>query len=168
MKLSKVREWFQESILEPASHMEISDILQCVAIGLWGGVFPIPGITTFATIALLFCSPFRVNGTMKAFSLAVNMLATPIQFAMMPLFLQLGNMLMPNMLCEPSVLMSKFRDSESSLIVSLGESSTCLSAAIFAWAAFGLTAVAVGYLMVILYCQIFKRPTKSSEQRRAL
>ena len=50
--LARARDWASVTIFQPARHMDRLQLGVALASGLWGGLLPIPGITT-AVVGLL-------------------------------------------------------------------------------------------------------------------
>lgn len=86
--MSKVRQWLNEKFVIPARSLSHSQIGLSLGVGLWGGIFPIPACSTFATVFL--CSTVLVslfNAAMTTITLSINFAVTPIQFMLIPVFL---------------------------------------------------------------------------------
>ncbi len=85
---NRTRYWFEEKILEPARTLTQYQFSLSAAVGIWGGIFPIPAMTTVATLiitSVIFVREF--NPAMTGIALAVNFLLAPMQLLCMPLFL---------------------------------------------------------------------------------
>ena len=127
-------------MITPASELEANEISLSVSIGLWGGVFPVPAVTTFATI--LLAAILRVSATQKALAFTFNMLATPLQLLSMPSFILMGNyFFQDSATCDPLTLLASFSDPKLSFFVAVGNSSACLCAGVAVWILLGIPVV---------------------------
>ena len=149
---------FQDYVITPAAELEAKEVSLSVTIGLWGGVFPVPAVTTFVTMLLV--ALLRVSAAQKALAFTFNMLATPLQLLSMPSFILMGNNLFHDATCDPMTLLSTFNDSEVSLFTALANSSACLCAGAVVWAILGVPVVIL--LTLCLTCLIQRRQQKIS------
>lgn len=86
--MSKVKQWLNDKFVVPARSLSHTQIGLSLAVGIWGGIFPIPACSTFATVflsSMILASFFNAAMTTIAFS--VNIAATPAQFMLIPSFL---------------------------------------------------------------------------------
>lgn len=143
---------FQEYVIAPASELEANEVSLSVSIGLWGGVFPVPAVTTFVTMLLV--ALLRVSVTQKALAFTFNMLATPLQLLSMPSFILMGNYLFREATCDPMTLLSTFNDPKVSIFTALANSSACLCAGAVVWAILGVPVV---YLLTLCLTYLIQR-----------
>ncbi len=95
--MSKVNQWLNDKFVVPARSLSHSQIGLALGVGLWGGIFPIPACSTFATVFL--CSTILIsmfNTAMTTISLSVNLAVTPVQFMLIPVFLGIVGMPVSN------------------------------------------------------------------------
>lgn len=89
---SRLAKFWQEKVTEPLRSLSLRELLIAIIIGLLGGIFPVPLITTAVTLLLghyISCSfPQKVFGT------TVNMFCTPLQLALLPPLARLTGTLM--------------------------------------------------------------------------
>lgn len=64
--------------------LQFLEVVSVVLVGLLGGVLPIPGIALAAT--LLMCRVSAMSAAQVALSTTVNLLASPLQVVMMPIW----------------------------------------------------------------------------------
>jgi len=136
--------WFHQYVVTPAAELEAHEISLSVSIGLWGGVLPVPALTTVATI--LLAAILHVSSTQKALAFTFNMLATPLQLLTMPSFIIMGNYLFRDSTCDPLTLLATFSDPNVTFFTAIGNSSACLCAGAVVWAILGVPVV---YLLTV-------------------
>ncbi|CAK0843286.1 unnamed protein product [Prorocentrum cordatum] len=94
--VARARAWGAEHLLEPAREMTRRQLVVASAVGVWGGVFPIPPCTSPAT---LFCIGFfsagvprrlRFNVPMASIAIVLNELVLPLDLLLMPQFILAG------------------------------------------------------------------------------
>ncbi|KCV72078.1 hypothetical protein H696_01486 [Fonticula alba] len=88
-------EFVRQRVYEPVRKALSSGITPhglalATAFAFSGGMFPVPGTTTF--VCLFFTLLFKLNGAIVQ---VVNLLLTPVGFMMLPVFINLGGMLIP-------------------------------------------------------------------------
>ena len=128
-----IRNWVTEKFVTPANTLSALQIGLSVAIGIWGGVFPIPALSTFATLAL--CTAILANmfnAAMTTIAVAVNVIVTPLQFLLMPRFMNLPSILTGSASCSISDLMESIKT--KSLLETSSSFGLCLVWGVFAWA----------------------------------
>ena len=108
----RLRAWFSESIVMPVYAMDAGELGKCTSVGIWGGIFPVPAVTTVVTLFLLWVLPAKFTPAQKALAIAFNLLVAPLQFLVMPVFVIVGGMLANGLSCDPVSLMAKFQDSK--------------------------------------------------------
>lgn len=132
---------FHQYVVTPAAELEVHEISLSVSIGLWGGVLPVPALTTVAT--LLMAAILQVSSAQKALAFTFNMLATPLQILTMPSFILMGNYLFRDSTCDPLTLLATFRDPNTTFFTAIGNSSACLCAGVVVWAILGVPVVSL-------------------------
>jgi hypothetical protein len=143
---------FHEYVITPAIDLEAEEFSLSVSIGLWGGVFPVPAVTTFVTMLLV--AFLRLSVPQKALAFTFNMLATPLQLLSMPSFIIMSNYIFRSATCEPIALLSRFNDPEVSLYTAVVNSSACLCAGAVVWALLGVPVV---YLITVCMTFLIQR-----------
>ncbi len=88
--MQRITEWFAVKILQPAKTLSPQEIGLATAVGLYGGIFPLPMVSTGATLAMCY-GPFksRYNPAMLSITIATSAIATPLQLLCMPVFMNL-------------------------------------------------------------------------------
>jgi hypothetical protein len=85
-----LRNFFMERIVKPSIAASAHQIGLSVAVGIWGGIFPVPAMATAVTVFLCTIVLFKFfNSGMTTIAVALNVLLTPIQLVCMPLFMDL-------------------------------------------------------------------------------
>ena len=90
----KIQDWGHTQLVVPLQQMTLLERFVCIFIGLWFGIFPIPGTST----PLLFLGIFLINRVVEhpmsisetTVAAAINLIATPICIALMPVWMQSG------------------------------------------------------------------------------
>jgi hypothetical protein len=80
--LMNARTFWNEKIYGPARSMTGAELGVALGVGIWGGLFPMPGATTAVVAALLAALPFagvRISPPAAGLSIAVNLALTPVQ-----------------------------------------------------------------------------------------
>lgn len=130
--MSKLRKWLDEKLITPAKSLSGSEIGMATAIGFWGGVFPIPAMSTFATLGLcttIFVSMF--NPAMTTIAVSINLAATPIQLMFMPIFMDLPSHFINVPSCSVSDLLVSIK--QNPFLETLGTFGWCMVWSILAW-----------------------------------
>ena len=139
-------------MITPAASLSPEEISLSVSLGLWGGVFPVPAVTTFVTLTLT--ALLKVSATQKALAFTFNMLATPLQLLSMPSFILMRNYLFHEATCDPLTLLSTFNDPQVSIFTAFTNSAACLSAGAVVWAILGVPVV---YLLTLCLTFLIQR-----------
>ena len=130
--MSAIKSWVQNKLVFPAKSLTGSQIGLASGVGFWGGVFPIPALSTFATLFLssvLMASAF--NPAMTTIAIAINLVVTPIQIGLMPVFMDLPSMVAPLPSCSVSDLLYSIRNEPiSNTIKTFG---SCMFWAVVSW-----------------------------------
>lgn len=109
--MSAVKLWFNDKLVTPAKSLSGSQIGLAFGSGFWGGVFPIPAMSTFAT--LFICSvamSSSFNPAMTTIAIAINLAVTPVQIALMPVFMDLPSWFTPLPSCSVSDLLYSIKN----------------------------------------------------------
>mmetsp|Transcript_31314 Transcript_31314/g.55034 ORF Transcript_31314/g.55034 Transcript_31314/m.55034 type:complete len:218 (+) Transcript_31314:98-751(+) len=96
-KLSQMERWnpvnwvrgLRDSLVASATTMTPHSLAMAVAVGMSGGLFPIPGLTSVVTMTLGL-----LVGANLAAAQVVNVMSTPIEISFITLFLRLGELVM--------------------------------------------------------------------------
>lgn len=86
--MEKVRHWFQTKLRNPWRRLHTAEKLLALIVGVLGGVFPIPALTTIATLAL--ASLLALNAPQTGVATAINLALTPVAIGMIPVFAHLA------------------------------------------------------------------------------
>lgn len=92
--------------------MEADQLGRCTSVGVWGGIFPVPAVTTVVTLFLLWALPTNFSPPEKGLAIAFNLLVAPLQFLVMPIFVIAGGALFSGLQCDPASLVAKFQSPE--------------------------------------------------------
>lgn len=133
-------DWLAVNLVVPARSMKRDDVFFAAIVGFWGGIFPIPGASTLATLgiaALVKCSPPQAS-----VAVAVNILVMPVQIFLMPLFMMLPNTIFHGLShCGVSKFLESFK---SMTFVKLLESfGVCMLRGICAWVMLAVVFIAI-------------------------
>lgn len=148
-----------KNVILPLQTLSPAEAGPSLALGLYGGVFPIPGCTVFVTICLLYIVPFEFTTAMKGLVFAVNAIAFPLEILLLPIFVSLGTSFFGNLNCEPELLISKFYAKDAYFVNVIEESSSCLGAGVLVWAICGAPAL---FLMSSLFTLLLGGRHKST------
>lgn len=77
----------RERLLIPLRQLSGLEIAVAVAIGIIGGVFPVPLVTSLVTLFVGWC--LRCSAAELVVGSSVNLFCTPLQFALLPSFARL-------------------------------------------------------------------------------
>ncbi|CAJ1348089.1 unnamed protein product [Effrenium voratum] len=93
---SGIPAWFDRNLFHPARDMSQRQVAVSACVGLWGGIFPVPPCTMPATLLciMLYSAGVpkvqRFNVPMATVAVVINELSLPIDLALMPCFITLG------------------------------------------------------------------------------
>ncbi|KAG5476593.1 hypothetical protein CUR178_03764 [Leishmania enriettii] len=82
-----VSQALREVLLEPLSQLTGAELLVALSIGVLGGVFPLPLVTSLVTLAIGWY--VRCTTTQYVLCSTANLFCTPLQFALLPSFARL-------------------------------------------------------------------------------
>lgn len=126
------RKWLEEKLITPARTLDGNKVGFSAAVGFWGGIFPIPAMSTLATLGMtsvIFRSHF--NPAMTTIALSINLAATPIQLFLLPFFMGMRSYLVVDGTCSVSDL---FQSMKTNPILETGASfGVCLLWAVAFW-----------------------------------
>ena len=86
--MQAVSDWFDAKLRRPLAAMSSAERFLVVLVGVVGGIFPLPALTTIAT--LLLSVVLKFGSAQSAVAAVVNLLVTPIEFVLIPTFAKLG------------------------------------------------------------------------------
>lgn len=89
--MTKVVEWWRRDVYHPLLQMSHSKRAAAASVGVVGGVFPIPALTTFATLFIVRLA--ALNAAQSAVAVAINIAASPLQIAFIPYFATAGSLI---------------------------------------------------------------------------
>jgi hypothetical protein len=151
-----LKKWVNEKLLLPARSLTAFQIGLAVSVGLWGGIFPIPAMSTFSTLALctiLLSSLF--NAAMTSLAIAVNVIVTPIQIMVMPLFMNLPSLVSSFGPCSVSELITSIQ--QKPILETCSTFGVCMTMAVIAWAALAVPAIFLIQFIVASLVRTAKR-----------
>lgn len=150
-----IRKWIDEKLIVPASTLNGYSIGWSVSVGFWGGIFPIPSMSTFATLALtsiIFGSIF--TPAMTTIAVSINVAATPVQFFLLPFFMGLKSYIGYEDACSVSDLFESIRT--KSIFETGAKFGVCMLCAVFFWALLAPFAILVTRLAISSLIRIKK------------
>jgi hypothetical protein len=131
--MERVSRWFKEKLIGPLNGLSFTGKVSAIFSGLWFGIFPIPGASTFLLVFAIQYLKMRnapMNPAQATIALAINLLATPVMLALIPLWLSLGSGLFGLQGCDAADILPAFKES---IIQAMQQFTGCLAAAVFAW-----------------------------------
>jgi hypothetical protein len=114
--MSRTMRCFSKYIIHPIQTLSPHDAGPSIAVGLYGGLFPVPGTTIFVTIVLIYIMPKKFNTAMKGLVFAVNTVSFPLELILLPYFIQIGSLFFDDLDCDPEQLILRFYDKNTYLI----------------------------------------------------
>jgi hypothetical protein len=150
-----VKKWMNEKFVTPGKLLSPVQIGLAVAVGVWGGIFPIPTLSTFATLAFVSVLGKRFNTAMSSIAIAVNLLVTPLQFMGMPFFLSLPAKFSSLAPCSVGDLMTSIK--EKPLLETCTTFGTCMFWAVVGWGTLSAPAIFMLRWVVISILKRLKR-----------
>ena len=154
--MSAIKVWFDTKLITPAKSLSASQVGLSLGVGFWGGVFPIPALSTFATLFL--CSVIMTsafNPAMTTIAIAINLIATPLQIALMPLFMDLPSWYTPLPSCSVSDLLHSIRNEP--ILTTTRTFGSCMVWAVVAWVVLGPFVIFSFRLVAVLLSGLSKR-----------
>ena len=130
--MSAIQNWFETKLMTPARSLSGAQVGLSIGVGFWGGVFPIPAMSTFATLFLcsvILASAF--NPAMSTIAIAINLIVTPLQIALMPVFMDLPSWVTPLPSCSVSDLLHSIRNEP--ILNTTKTFGSCMVWAVVAW-----------------------------------
>ena len=131
--MSAIKNWLNEKLVTPAKSLSGSQVGLAVGVGFWGGVFPIPACSTFATLALCSTILFSMfNPAMTTIAISINLAVTPLQLVLMPVFMDMPSKFTSLPSCSVSDLIDSIKNQP--LIHTTKTFGACMVWATVAWA----------------------------------
>jgi hypothetical protein len=122
-----------EKLITPAKSLSGSQIGLAIGAGFWGGIFPIPALSTFATLGLTSVILYSMfNPAMTTIAISINLAVTPIQIALMPFFMDLPSKYTSLPSCSVSELIDSIKTKP--LLHTTKTFGACMFWAVVAWA----------------------------------
>lgn len=137
-RYERFRHWVVEAVVHPITEMEAGQVGNCVSVGLWGGIFPIPGATTLAVLVMCWILPVHFSTAMQSVAVAMNVLITPVQWGVFPVFVIYGSYFLEDTVCDPVSIIEHFANPKLSFIATLQSSSACIAGGCLVWTAIGV------------------------------
>lgn len=113
---SRTMRCFSKYIIEPIQTLSPSEAGPSIAVGLYGGLFPIPGTTIFVTLVLLYIVPKTFSTPMKGLVFAVNAISFPLELLLLPYFIHTGSLFFDDLECDTESLIVKFYDKDTHIL----------------------------------------------------
>lgn len=100
----RLSQWISIKLVQPAKTLSPRDIGLSAAIGFYGGLFPVPAVSTGVTLAMCY-GPLksRYNPAMLSITLVFNALATPFQIICLPIFMNIPYNFANSELCKKKI-----------------------------------------------------------------
>ncbi len=137
-RYDRFKAWFITSLLHPITEMEAGQVGNCVSVGLWGGIFPIPGATSFIVLVMCWILPVHFSAAMQTVAVATNVLITPVQWGVFPIFIIYGSYFLEDTTCDPVAIISHFTNPKISFVETIQTSSACIGGGCLVWSALGV------------------------------
>ena len=125
--------------MDPARRMSAPQVIGAVALGLWFGIFPVPGLSTLLLTCFTLMLPrARAHGLSvpeSTVALAVNVLATPLCIVLIPMWIKLGLWALRQGQegCRVGDIVQGFE--VSGVVSTLGTFTSCILYGVLAWIA---------------------------------
>ncbi|KAF4754968.1 hypothetical protein FOZ62_023989, partial [Perkinsus olseni] len=142
----QIKRWFNLNFVMPARSLEKLDLGSAILLGLWFGIFPIPGTSTALLGAFLVMfrrsrwTKWCPNAPQSTIALGVNLLCTPLCIGLIPVWLRLGALVSPPRFagCDPDSIVSAIKASNGFLAVlrALQAFASCMGLCIIVYLAF--------------------------------
>ncbi len=94
--ISSAARWAHSRLVEPLRTMSLRLQVLCVLVGVLGGLFPIPMLTTVVTAAL--ASLVGLSAPALAVAASINLVMTPAELLLLPAFVTCGRLVVPSSL----------------------------------------------------------------------
>ena len=134
--------------------MTLREQVLCVLVGVLGGVFPIPMLTTLVTLGL---ARLAALGTVElAVAASINFVMTPLELVLIPLLVQIGGSIVPSSLvgkANAEVLIFDLSSTESTWAVAGQALCDLLVLACVPWAI-------ISGLLLVVASSLLPLPTK--------
>ncbi|KAF4665447.1 hypothetical protein FOL47_004604 [Perkinsus chesapeaki] len=142
----QLKRWFNLNFILPARSLQKIDLASAVLLGLWFGIFPIPGTSTALLGAFLVIfrrsrwTKWCPNAPQSTIAFGVNLLCTPLCIALIPAWLRIGGLVSPPRFvgCHPDSIVSAIKASDGLLAVlrALQTFASCIGLCIIVYLAF--------------------------------
>lgn len=143
--------WLNNNVVVPMRGLTWAQRLDTLVVGVLGGLFPIPVLTTVATVAL--CWVLKLTAVQIAVSGAINIAVTPLELLLIPSFSTLGSFACPWVGSGPV---------DVTALVSLGFSAAIQQAPnVFLSAAIGWVVAVVFALVVRFSVRVIVQPAEA-------
>jgi hypothetical protein len=138
-KVQGITEWLNTKIVRPLRQMTWYERACVLVVGVLGGLFPVPALTTLVTLAL--APLFSLNAAQVAVASAINLMLTGVEIAMIPTFATVGALLLGG---DSSLFtLSMIQDSlKEGIMMLLRNASHMLMYACVAWALMTVVGIA--------------------------
>jgi hypothetical protein len=80
--MQRAKQWFRTKLQQPWSRLSMVEQILAVVVGILGGLFPVPMLTTFVTVVL--GKLLTMNAAQIAVATAINFFMTPLEVALIP------------------------------------------------------------------------------------
>lgn len=132
----KLYDWVSANLLQPLLGMSLAHRFVSVFFGFWFGIFPIPGLSTPVLLSAVYCANRIISPELSisemAVATAVNLIATPVCFALLPFWIKLGcDIFSIDSPCDTASLLTEFK--KSGAIDTVSSYSICLAVGSAAW-----------------------------------
>jgi uncharacterized protein (DUF2062 family) len=139
-----------------AQNLTPERLAMSIVVGIIGGLFPIPGVTTL--VVMLLAAGISVN--LPAATL-LNVLLTPVELAMVPVFLYLGEFVigMDHISLAPSTIMQALKED---LWQGLAQYGGAMGYAVLGWACWAPPFGAMTYFVLVPILRLVLSPRKKT------
>jgi hypothetical protein len=127
-----IKRWATEKLLTPARLLTSVQIGLAVAVGFWAGIFPIPALSTFATLGMCTVVMRRAfSPAMTSLAIAINLIVTPIQLLAMPVFMNLPSKILTLPSCSVGDLLTSIKSQP--ILETCSKFGLCMVWAVLSW-----------------------------------
>ena len=84
--MERVKNWYKHKLVQPWKRLTAMEKVFCLVVGVLGGMFPVPGVTTF--VGLVISKLLALSAPQIAVSSAVNLVLAPVQLMAIPFLAQ--------------------------------------------------------------------------------
>jgi hypothetical protein len=135
---ARINYWVMKKLLHPAQQMSARQVLLSVFIGLWFGLFPVPGLSTlmltvYTVVIRTLLWRYRLNTAQTTLAFSVNLLATPLCFILIPCWITIGVEIFRQDISRCSISEISRSFETDGVIPTSGRFALCIGAGVSVW-----------------------------------